>query len=122
MYSDGHEREDVVHYRQNRFLPRWRELEARTRWWNRNHTDEQIEFDARTRAFFSSSLDARIVVIWRHDESTFYANDRRDLRWVHESETAKIKAKGEGASQMVGDFMSPDYGFMRSKTRDPETG
>ncbi|KAJ6570010.1 hypothetical protein B0H10DRAFT_1684166, partial [Mycena sp. CBHHK59/15] len=26
MYSDGHEREDVVNYRQNIFLPRWREL------------------------------------------------------------------------------------------------
>ncbi|KAJ7918082.1 hypothetical protein B0H13DRAFT_1470919, partial [Mycena leptocephala] len=114
MYSDGHERDDVVHYRQNVFLPRWRELEARTRWWNRNHTDAQIDFDARERAFFCSFQDSHVVVIWRHDESTFYAHDRRDLRWVHETETPEIKAKGEGASQMVGDFMSPDYGWMRS--------
>ncbi|KAJ6536005.1 hypothetical protein DFH09DRAFT_1283931 [Mycena vulgaris] len=41
MYSDGHERADVVHYRQNVFLPRWRALEARTRWWNQGLTEEQ---------------------------------------------------------------------------------
>ncbi|KAK7014171.1 hypothetical protein R3P38DRAFT_2457219, partial [Favolaschia claudopus] len=122
MYSDGHERADVVHYRQNVFLPRWRELEARTRWWNSTHSDAHIEFDAQMRAFHSSALDSRVVVIWRHDESTFYAHDRRDLRWVHKSETAKIKAKGEGASLMVGDFMSPEYGFMKSKHQDPTTG
>jgi hypothetical protein len=73
-------------------------------------------------AFFSSSLDAHIVVIWWHNESTFYANDWHDLCWVHKSESTTIKAQGKGASQMVGDFMSPDYGFMRSKKRNPETG
>ncbi|KAJ7685853.1 hypothetical protein B0H17DRAFT_836063, partial [Mycena rosella] len=104
MYSDGHERADVVHYRQNVFLPRWRELEARSRWWNSAYTDEEIDFEARMRAYMSSAIDARVVVIWRHDESTFYANDRRELRWVHNTEKAAIKVKGEGASQMVGDF------------------
>ncbi|KAJ6522151.1 hypothetical protein B0H19DRAFT_973643 [Mycena capillaripes] len=98
MYSDGHEREDVVHYRQNvSFL------------------GGQVDLEARMRAFMSPAADARVVVIWRHDESTFYCHDRRDLRWVHESEKATIKAKGEGASQMVGDFVSDVYGWMRSK-------
>ncbi|KAJ6458809.1 hypothetical protein C8R45DRAFT_942652 [Mycena sanguinolenta] len=77
-------------------------------------TEEQIDFDAKMRAFMSSALDAR-VVIWRHDESTFYCHDRRDLRWVHKSERAKIKAKGQGASQMVGDFVSDVYGWLKSK-------
>jgi hypothetical protein len=75
MYSDGHEREDVVNYRQNVFLPQWRELETQTRWWNRNHMNTQIEFEAQMQAFFSSSRDAHIVVLWWHNESTFYAND-----------------------------------------------
>ncbi|KAJ7156125.1 hypothetical protein C8R43DRAFT_884069 [Mycena crocata] len=66
----------------------------------------------------SGLLDARVVVIWWHDESTFYANDRRELRWVHKTEKAKIKPKGEGASQMVGDFVSDVYGWMRSKKAD----
>ncbi|KAJ6520793.1 hypothetical protein DFH09DRAFT_1048256 [Mycena vulgaris] len=119
MYSDGHERADVVHYQQNVFLPRWRALEARTRWWNQGLTEEQVDFEAGMRAYLSSSVDAHIVVIWRHDESTFYANDRRSLRWVHEKEDATIKAKGEGASLIVGDFVSPEYGWMRSKKRNP---
>ena len=76
MYSDGHKRDDVVHYQQNVFLLQWRELEAWTRWWNWNHMDTQIEFDAQMRAFFSSSLDAHIVVIWCHNKSTFYAHDQ----------------------------------------------
>ncbi|KAJ7509299.1 hypothetical protein B0H11DRAFT_1702935 [Mycena galericulata] len=61
------------------------------------------------------SSDKRIVVIWVHDESMFYANDCRDLRWVHESKKASIKPKGEGASQMVGDFVSDTYGWMKSE-------
>ncbi|KAJ7859052.1 hypothetical protein B0H14DRAFT_3864219 [Mycena olivaceomarginata] len=42
MYSDGHEREDVVHYRQNVFLPRWREFESRSRWYKDGLTDDQV--------------------------------------------------------------------------------
>ena len=52
------------------------------------------------------------IVIWVHDKSTFYANDRCVLRWVHSSESAKPYAKGKGASQMVADFVSPDYGWL----------
>ncbi|KAJ6579051.1 hypothetical protein DFH09DRAFT_913409 [Mycena vulgaris] len=120
MYSDGHERQDVVNYRQNIFLPRWRELEARSRWWEDGiQTDEMIEFQARMGLYMSRpGADARVVVIWRHDESTFYANDRHNLRWVHNTENAVIRPKGEGASQMVGDFVSDVYGWMRSKKPD----
>ncbi|KAJ7482083.1 hypothetical protein B0H11DRAFT_1724079 [Mycena galericulata] len=50
--------------------------------------------------------DGKIVVIWRHHESIFYANDRRKNRWVHFSETAKPKAKGEGVSMMVIAFVT----------------
>ena len=52
------------------------------------------------------------IVIWVHDESIFYANDQC---WVHSSESAKPYAKGEGAFQMVADFASPDYGWLREK-------
>lgn len=114
MYSDGHEREDVVDYRQNVFLPRWRDLGSRSRWWRPGWTDYEIEWDPWSRV--ASHSDPRICVTWRQDESTFYANDRRTLRWVHENEPATIRAKGEGESQMVGDLISPDYGWLRSKT------
>ncbi|KAJ7731644.1 hypothetical protein B0H16DRAFT_1329183, partial [Mycena metata] len=46
---------------------------------------------------------------------TFYAHDRHLLRWVHELETSTIKPKGEGVSQMIGDFVSDVYGWLKSK-------
>ncbi|PBK91168.1 hypothetical protein ARMGADRAFT_857619, partial [Armillaria gallica] len=81
MYSDGHERDDVVDYRQKKFLPQWALLDLWCRWWDKN--GEEIP-----RSFIAAP-DGKIVVIWRHDESIFYANDRRLTRWVHTKETAK---------------------------------
>jgi hypothetical protein len=101
QYADGHEREDVVEYRNKVFLPALLELEPRLRKWAKDGTE------------IPSSADDR-VVIWWHDESIFYAHDRRKLRWVRNTETAKPYAKGEGVSLMVADFVSADYGFLRS--------
>ncbi|THU99848.1 hypothetical protein K435DRAFT_818474 [Dendrothele bispora CBS 962.96] len=111
QYFDGHEREDVVDYRQNKFLPKWRALENMTCWCK---PDGSEDGDVRERVF-AARPDGKVVVIWRHDESIFYAHDRRKLRWVHASETAKPIVKGEGASLMVGHFVSPDYGWLRAK-------
>ena len=54
------------------------------------------------------------VVVWFHNKSTFYVNNRRKKRWVHKSEKAVPCAKGERASLMVADFVSADYGWLRS--------
>ncbi|KAJ8593735.1 hypothetical protein M405DRAFT_730919 [Rhizopogon salebrosus TDB-379] len=103
QFVDGHERVDVVEYRQAIFLPVWAELLSRTRIYETNGNE-----------CLTQPPGARRVVIWNHDESTYYANDRRKIRWVHESETAVPYAKGEGASLMVADMVSPDYGWLRS--------
>ncbi|KAF7350762.1 hypothetical protein MSAN_01637300 [Mycena sanguinolenta] len=116
MYSDGHEREDVVDYRQNRFLPRWAELSKYTRKYTEDgdeigspeaaaakavpkqkkkskqrameEIDEVWDNEEMERTFVAAP-DGRVVVIWRHDECIFYANDRRKIRWVHSGEKAK---------------------------------
>jgi hypothetical protein len=54
------------------------------------------------------------VVVWYHDESTFYAHDWCKSGWVHSSETAVPYAKGKGLSQMVADVVSADYGWLHS--------
>jgi len=54
------------------------------------------------------------TIIWHHDESTFYANDWCKVFWVHKDETAVPRAKGEGVSLMVADFVSADYGWLHS--------
>ena len=103
QYVDGHERPDVVAYRQNVFLPAWKALEPLMRSWEET-PEGMVEIP----------VNGRAVVVSVHDESTYYANDRRTVRWVHEDETAKPRAKGKGASMMVADFVSADYGWLRS--------
>lgn len=56
----------------------------------------------------------RRTIVWNHDESTFYANDHCKICWVHKDETVVPYAKGEGASLMIADFVSPDYGWLWS--------
>ena len=48
----------------------------------------------------------------------FYANDRRKLQWIHQSESAQLSAKTEGLSYMIGEFVSPDYGWLCGKMPD----
>ena len=114
QYKDGHERKDVVSYRQNVFLPFMTSIRPHMRQWTKEGALETISEAAEgpPPPFLQGS--GRWIVIWVHDESTFYANDRRVLRWVHSSESAKPYAKGEGPSQMVADFVSPDYGWLQA--------
>jgi hypothetical protein len=110
QYVDGHEKKDVVDYRQKTFLPRWMSIEERTRKWMDNRKEEKI----------GEQPANRRVVVWFHDESTFYVNDRRKLHWVHKSETAVPRPKGEGASLMVSDFVLANYGWLRSPDKTKE--
>ncbi|KIJ31493.1 hypothetical protein M422DRAFT_266870 [Sphaerobolus stellatus SS14] len=107
MFIDGHERADVVDYQENVFLPLWVELQDRMMHWDRNMipTDPILhDFPQKKR-----------VVLLTHDESTYYANDCRETRWIHKSENPTPACKGEGSSIMVSDFCSPDLGWLKSK-------
>lgn len=105
QYKDGHEREDVVEYRQETFLPLVEKLERRMQLRDKDGTIIQEP----------NLAPGEVPLIeWKHDETTFYANDRRRTRWVHESEAPTPVRKGEGASIMVADFVSPEFGWCRS--------
>jgi len=54
------------------------------------------------------------VIVWFHDESIFYAHDRRKKGWIHKDEPAKPYAKGDGPSLMIADFVSANFGWLRS--------
>jgi hypothetical protein len=108
QYVDGHERDDVVTYRQDVFLPLWKSFAYRLRNWKED--DMMVEEHDP-----DNHIGSRRVVVWFHDESTFYAHDRRDVRWVHLTEGAVPKPKGEGASLMVANFVSADYGWLQSE-------
>lgn len=106
MYSDGHEREDVVKYRQDVFLPQYLELNERAA-----QFDEEGKLIPRQ---FPIAPGTKEVMFHHHDESTFFANDRRKLRWIHSTESPKPYAKGDGQSVMVADFVSSAIGWLRS--------
>ncbi|KAH9910604.1 uncharacterized protein BXZ73DRAFT_108783 [Epithele typhae] len=76
QFIDGNEREDVVAYRQDEFLPRLQELD---------HEVSQFDSsDGRSLPFFGPCIigpQQRPMVYLFHDESTFYAHDRRDVAW-----------------------------------------
>ncbi|KAJ7109763.1 hypothetical protein C8R43DRAFT_904628, partial [Mycena crocata] len=98
QYVDGHEREDVVRYRQEVFLPAWYKMEGRTRSWkgdNMEDLEEVVEL---------INEAGKHIVIWFHDESIFYAHDRRTSQWVKDGTSPEPYAKGEGVSLMVVDF------------------
>jgi len=102
QYKDGHKHDDVVAYWQEKYIPALQELQHNLRVWR----------DGLAKA--RGDPPVRWTVIWYHDESTFYAHDRRTVRWVHKNETAVPRSKGEGASLMVADFVSADYGWLAS--------
>lgn len=104
QFVDGHERADTVAYRQHVFLPAWRKVVTRTRDWSKQHEHDQP----------LPRGDERQIVVWFHDESTFYANDRRKGGWRRLGASIMLYAKGEGASQMVVDMVSPEYGWLHS--------
>ncbi len=107
QFVDGHERADVVSYRQDSFLPEIALLDPHVRQWDAEGNEVPIPDDA------PRPLEQR-VVYWWHDESIFYAHDRRVRRWVHKSEKAVPRTKGEGVSLMAADFVSAEYGWLRS--------
>jgi hypothetical protein len=106
MYSDGHERDDVVQYRNDVFLPLWKELERRMLLRDRDGNITQ----------YPNLLpnESQLILI-THDESTFFATDQRKTRWIHSSETPKPIPKGDGASLMISHFCSPEFGWLESE-------
>lgn len=105
MYIDGHERPDVVEYR-NKFVKRWQRHELRMLVYDENGKECRKPVGYK---LDNPGQPFRLELI-THDESTFYANDRSRQRWFHTSEAATPVRKGEGASIMVSDFLTPTFG------------
>ncbi|KAG0708007.1 hypothetical protein DFH29DRAFT_979596 [Suillus ampliporus] len=107
QYVDGHECEDVITYHQKVFMPLWESFQYFLQNWKEDDVMVEDDLDELPRHCQ--------VVVWFHDESTFYAHDCCDVRWVHSTEGAVPKPKGEGASLMVAHFVSADYGWLQSE-------
>ena len=108
MYIDGHERDDVVEYRCG-FVSRWKEYERRFHKWDNNG----IELP-QPDGFLVPGGHFQLIPV-THDESTFYQNDQHDMKWIHGSDKATPRPKGDGQSIMVSNFLTPDWGCLRDK-------
>ena len=82
MYVDGHEREDVVQYR-NGFLKCWQEYEKRMVTYNNNG-----EIDTTLVGFPVPQGTWFCLILVTHDESTFYAHNRQKNQYTHATDKA----------------------------------
>ncbi|KAI0265291.1 hypothetical protein BC834DRAFT_808271, partial [Gloeopeniophorella convolvens] len=112
MYIDGHERKDVVEYRQA-FVKRWEGYEARFHKWDNDGNE------LRPRGFPVPGGHFRLILV-THDESTFFQNDQRKTAWGHKDDKPTPKAKGEGQTIMVSDFLTSEWGCLRDGDDDAQ--
>ncbi len=108
MYIDGHERDDVKEYRKQ-LSHRWlHEYEPRMVVFDNDGKVIRLPKGFPLPAKYHGQAFELILVT--HDESTFYANDRRRVKYHHISEKACPEPKGEGQSIMVSDFQTVKWG------------
>ncbi|EJF55475.1 hypothetical protein DICSQDRAFT_73804 [Dichomitus squalens LYAD-421 SS1] len=124
QYIDGHEREDVVHYRQNVYLPTLNALRPQLRQYDAHGNEvtnpmQSLPEDSAATASTGPPSPAHSARLCFYDESIFYANDRRTIRWKNVREKSVPQAKGEGVSMMISDFFTAEDGWLQS--RDGET-
>lgn len=95
VYKDGHEREDVVRYRQEVFLPRFFELLPKC-----------VKFEEDGSQIYPKGTDHPFVLL-THDESWFNSNDTHAYTWV-EKDQMPLRKKGRGKGLMVSEFLTPN--------------
>ena len=97
VYIDGHEREDVVRYRNEVFLPQWRQHQRRF---------VVFEEDGSWKPPSGLLEGEKPLVFITHDESTFNANDGKRQGWMIQGRQL-LKPKGKGKRIMVSGFLTP---------------
>ena len=87
LYYDGHEREDVVSYRQNDFLPKMKEYKSRL--------VRYVVGDCEKEIGLNLAPGVRPLVLVAHDEMTAQCNDDEKMSWIWKGEQP-LKKKGVG--------------------------
>ncbi|CAK5270383.1 unnamed protein product [Mycena citricolor] len=113
MYVDGHEREDIVEYRKG-FVRRWKE-EYELRMVLHGKDGEII---SEPHGFLVPQWPRFRLILVTHDESTFFARDRRKLVWNNMLKGPEPERKGEGESIMISDFLTPEFGRLKDGEDD----
>ena len=88
LYYDGHDRPDVVSYRQNIFIPFIQGLKH----WLIQYSPENVEEEV---YIAPKNYVERRLVLCAHDEMTAQANDANAKSWVLEDQH-RLRKKGVG--------------------------
>ena len=99
VYIDGHERDDVVRYRQDMFLPSVQQLFDRglREWDEDGNIITQVD---------DIPVGEKEKILVTHDESTFNANDGKRQMWIlNDAQPLRQKSRGRGI--MVSEFLTP---------------
>jgi hypothetical protein len=114
LYFDGHERPDVVEYRQRVFIPKMKE--------HRQRIVEYVVGDVGREMLkpVENHVERRLILV-SHDESTAQANDGKKKSWVYENEHA-LKKKGLGRGIHQSDVICSTVGWMRGASQSLEYG
>ncbi|KAF8596675.1 hypothetical protein BDV93DRAFT_454442 [Ceratobasidium sp. AG-I] len=107
LYRDGHEREDVIAYRQQVYLPALAKFQERSRVYGYDGL-EIVSVKS------TPTVPLRPLIIWTHDESTYIQNDQAQLIWNSPTPVNYPEPKGNGQTVMVSDFVSAERGFLTS--------
>jgi hypothetical protein len=105
MYMDGHERADVITYREE-FLERMAGYEERMIIFSGENMEEEIRSDVN-----------QIVILVTHDECIFSAYDGRRKLWMPKGEQP-LRKKGQGRSIHVSDFLTDVGGRLALREED----
>jgi len=96
VYIDGYEKPEVILYRQQCFLPQWKEVEKRMPKWL---PSGQID----TTPLLAGQ---RLLIPVAHDECTFHLNDGVHHHWIHKDRHL-VRKKSRGQGLLVSDFILP---------------
>jgi predicted transcriptional regulator len=112
LYYDGHERPDVVDYRQQDFLPKMAEYLPRMVDYKIGNVGEPEKQD--------NYVERGIVAVW-HDEMTCQCNDTEKMGWVYEGEQP-LKKKGQGRGLHQSDVICSTCGWLEEASETLEYG
>jgi hypothetical protein len=112
LYFDGHDRPDVLAYRQNYFLPTMKSFESRLVRYIVGDVDKTV---------LPSNYVERALVLCAHDESTSQANDAPEKAWVLE-EQHHLRKKGPGRGLHQSDVICSTVGWLSDASQTLEYG
>ena len=114
LYYDGHERPDVVEYRQKVFIPQLFGL----RYWLVEYQPDNLEEEVVKKPL--NFVERRLVMV-PQDEMTAQANDGMKKSWVQQDEQPLMK-KGVGRGIHQSDVICATHGWMKEASQSLEYG